>query len=247
MNSIIGIISQRRFQFVGAFVLTLFFAFSSCEFNLPEKKKKELAVITQIKKFYDCTATYEKKEVLGPAGPEDVHILKLQGKVFKEYGKMLEIPASNIALMFYDFLPPANRKFKSLSVQISKGKGAIEKFDFQADELNALISFVIPFHRVMLDIQDRHYHSLSEKFDKDIVQDASPEIVHQRLYELDSTYRTVDAITVHGFIRERSKDGKEEIIKCYGVLHYIKQPIQLQVVYRKSNMKIVMLGFDWNY
>ncbi len=227
------------------FVFTLLILLVSCEVNDPISPNITNG-INRIQEFYNCEVVFDIKKDFDLSGMKKVILVKVKGEVFEEFGQWMEVPASNIAMILHDYMSNDERGFNEMIVELIAPNGKKESFVYSSKELSDLKSYTNLFIDFMVDIQDRRYEAFARKMDPSIFNDVSSEFVHSTLYPVDTLYGSVDDFTFHGAIFRTLKDRKEEVIVSYGVLHYIKQSIQLKAIFKRNNRKLVLMDLNWS-
>lgn len=229
-------------------ILFLTVALISCgssEKSLISISEEESSAVGKVLEFYDgeCHRSigFESKNGV----KEKYFELSMKkSQLIEQYAGMEEMPASNIAHIFYSNLKKDKSKYTHVRVSIERNKAEVFTKSFQVEQLELIDQYLPMLDKVTKGIREEDYESLIQLFDADRLESVTAEILKEYCGSYDEVYGLPIRSQINGF--KALKDDKlgKELIYLIGALEREKQNSPIVLVLNAENGKVLRFLFE---
>lgn len=240
MNSI----SKNQTSIILLFVLISGLVSCSNPF-LTEKEKSALQYITQ---FYGGKCNLSKNISITNGKKEVKATLEISGSehIKQNFSKVITLPLSNIAYIFYSRLDPDKTNYTHIKVSIKHKKGSFSENEYTIDELKKASTYVPALSQAVQDIKNRDYPKLHARFDTTIDTTFNIEKLKAHIHKYEEKYGIIDSVQFQGFAFIK-KDNKlnEPMIIVSGILVCKKTNAPFCLYILRRNKKIWNMKYNF--
>jgi hypothetical protein len=194
-------------------IITVFLLSLSCKDALKLSAREQKGV-EEVLSFYGGECKYSKGFRAGTAGKSNYFELEVSKVEFPDvYENISELPASNIAYLFYKHLDSEKEKYSFIKSVVKFNSGKIFEKEFPVKDLEAVVSKGEVIDRVLGLLRNAKYDEISSQLanNTEIVSYDKGKLI-QEIKRVDAEYGVVKNFHPLGF-RIRSIDGRK-------ILHY---------------------------
>jgi hypothetical protein len=168
-----------------------------------------------------------------------------KSKLISSYSKMPELPASNIAYLFYSNLENEKDKYSFIRVKTNFSEKHSATFDYNAKELIEIETLVKIFKNVASDIKQKKYSHLYSRFEVDSSSVLTAQMIESYCATDDSAYGGISKYQFQGFsFLEPDKESNPEV-HLGGILVRKKTNIPLSVFIDRKTTKVNSIRFQF--
>lgn len=235
-----------------SFILLLFFI--SCENEKPEKKLSSPTEKILTKHINEKNAAQVVVDFYGGEIEVSPGVLMNEGKKEKfiqielkrselaeSYSAMINIPASNIAYLFYNGLQSKAIDYDYIKVLISLNDGSQNMFQFYISEINDLEYFVEILNKVSQLLKSKNTSVLRSLFAPEVTEELNESTLNKYINHQDSIYGTINETQFQGFSILQTEDDNQFIIQLYGIMIRSKENTPICVFIDRNTKDILTI------
>ena len=164
-----------------------------------------------------------------------------KSKIIEQFSSMLELPASNIAYLFYSNLKEEQDNYTEVHVTIKLTKGETYKFIYKSKDLKEIEKFTPILEEVSSKFKSQDIVGILSDFDKEIAKDIDVELFEKTCFKVDSAFGKINKTYFHGFMFTEFTEYKDPIVQLVGIMKREKQDIPLTLYINRKTKKLVSL------
>ena len=164
-----------------------------------------------------------------------------KSKIIEKFSSILELPASNIAYLFYSNLKEEQDNYTEVHVTIKLTKGETHKFIYNSKDLKEIEKFTPILEVVSSKIKSQDIVGLLTDFDKEIAKDIDVELFEKTCIKVDSAFGKINETYFHGFMFTEFTEYKDPIVQLVGIMKREKQDIPLSLYINRKTKKLVSI------
>lgn len=168
-----------------------------------------------------------------------------QSKSLDGFSDMLELPASNIAYLFYSNLNDEQDNYTYIKVKIKLSNGQSHGYYYLVPELKEVETLTPLFKLTFEKIKVKDYPGLLSHFDEAVASDLTPELLEEFCTPNDSALGVVDTAHFHGFAFFERETDKKSMVVLGGILAREKGNTPLTILIGRESKK--MEGFRYEF
>ena len=197
-------------------VLVLFVSLTSCGDLLVTDN--EAAGSMKVVEFYGGKCERSKGFNTGTDENETYFTLALsESDLVNSYAEMLELPASNVAYLFFNELKEEQANYTHVNVELSVPNQLTQEFEFSAKDLKEICQFVPRFDQISKHLKDKEYQEVLGSFSKGDQEILSPSEIDSSCTQVDSAYGEIQETQFQGFsFFENEMDGRS-VVELFGI------------------------------
>lgn len=213
--------------------------FSSCKNAFVTQNEQN--AVQEVLNFYGGICNRSKGFHTKNGNTETYFKLEMEKSALLEsYSGLAELPASNIAYLFYSNLGNEQKNYTHIKVSIKFNNGGIEDFEFSAWRLKQIKEFIPILNSISDDVKYQRYNSLYSKFDPEIAIDLSSDQLKSFCFPQDSAYGLTKQYQFQGFAFFYD-DNNKPLIKLVNFMIREKANTPLIVVLDKKKKTLLTL------
>lgn len=206
----------------------------------------EVEAVQKVIDFYGGECLRHKGFETRNGKTETYFLLEMsQSELIESYSNVLEIPASNIAYLFYSNLKGEQNNYTHVKVKINPSSGKPYEHSFSATDLKEVEKLVQVIQNVSDKIRSKNYEGLLSEFDEEIASSLTMDQLQQFCSEADTTYGDVNATQFQGFSYFDSEEDNRALVHLLGIM--IRQgkntPISLYI--DRHSKRVVTLKYEF--
>jgi len=225
-------------------LILLIVVFTACNNN--GVTEKEVQSVKKALDFYSGICNRIKGFSIKNGVEEKYFELEIsKSKLIESYSNMLEMPASNIAYLFYSNLGNEQSKYNQIKVKINLNNGKSFESAYPAIEIKEVEDFIPMLNDVTLKIKLKDYKGLMSLFDTNIVSGLNENQLKFYCAPIDSAYGEIKESQFQGYAFFNSKTEKREMIHLAGILVRQKSNTPISLFIDRKSKKILTMKFKF--
>lgn len=215
---------------------------ASCGNLLISKTEKE--AVNEVLKFYGGTCNYSFGFATKNGSSEKYFELEIRkSQLVETYSKAPEIPASNIAYLFYKNLKNEQSKYDNIRVKIDLEDGQSHEYKYDALELNEVINTIPILNETSAKIKNQDFIGIFNSFDDSARVGLDENKLKAFLSPYDSAYGTIKQTQFQGFSFLKDEFNNQKIIQLYGVMQRTRENTPITVLVSRLSDKIFLIRY----
>ena len=165
--------------------------------------------------------------------------------------RVIELPASNIAFIFYKNLKNEKSNYTTIKVVIKLKDGRSDNFEYSISQLEIVNQKFNVLTKVSDLIQTKDYSALFKLFDLSVAADLNVKKLEDYCSKMDSDYGKIVKVQFQGFSFFKNSDDpkNKELLHLAGIQQRDKQntPLSVFVDFNKIDIEgsVYTLKFDF--
>lgn len=219
------------------YFLLLSLVLFSCKDALVTNNEKD--AVQKVLNFYGGICNRSKGFTSKNGDMETYFVLEMEkSNLIESYSEILELPASNIAYLFYSNLRNEQKNYTTIKVVLKLENGKAEEFEYSTWKLKQIKKIIPALNSIIDDVKYQNFKNLHTKFDPMIAKDITPEALKDFLFPTDSAYGITKEYQFHGFNYFYDEDNRP-LIELVNVMMREKANTPLIIVLDKKNKTIL--------
>lgn len=167
-----------------------------------------------------------------------------QSQLIESYSSILELPASNIAYLFYSNLGSEQDNYTQVKVKINLSNEQSHEFTYGSEDLKEIEKMTPILQRASEKIKSEDYEGLLSHFDKKLASTLNSNLLKAYCTPYDSAYGKIEETQFQGFTFFETKEDNRPLVQLTGIMirENTNTPITL-VLDRESN-RILTMKYD---
>lgn len=219
--------------------LPLLFLLFACggDMLISDGEKKAMAKVTE---FYGGECGWSKGFEYANGKNEDYFELSLsKSDLLHRYADKIEMPASNIAYLFYTNLGAEQKKYSHIRVKIDLGKEGNYENSFAAKEIKEIVQFT-PYVSLMEQLaKAQDYATIWATFDEEIQRDLSEEKLRAFFQASDSACGPFGTLQFQGYRFYDSEIDSRPMVQLACVVIRSKENTPLSLFFDRKTKKLM--------
>ena len=208
--------------------------------------KKETSAVQEVLNFYGGICNRIKGFSHKNGETENYFKLEMsKSDLLEQYTSMLDIPASNIAYIFYKNLGDEKGKYTHIKVKINLNNGQDHEYKYSTKELKEIQSFEPILLNTPQKVKDQDYTGLIKTFDDSIAMNLTESQLRSLCSSVDSTYGDIKEIQFQGFAFANAESDGKPLIYLAGVMVREKENTQFSLFVNRKNKKLYNLKYKF--
>lgn len=141
-----------------------------------------------------------------------------QSKLIEHYADMLELPASNIAYIFYKNLRKEIDKYSYIKVTINLSSGHNSEYNYSLYKLNEIEELSPIMQSISENVKTKDFEGILSHFDNDIALNLTPEKLNAYCTPYDSAFGKVLRTEFQGFRFFKDEKSKKSMVHIAGIM-----------------------------
>lgn len=227
------------------FIIIIIGLLISCNSSI--KKSKEISAVLSVLNFYDgvCVkntgfsiTNKEKKRLFFELEISNSSLLE-------KHSKNLQIPASNIAYLFYKNVD--KNQYDDIKVKIHLKNGNVSEFTYSTKDINGVIELERTISLINKKIINGEYTEIANYFDSKIKQKLNRKEIEKMFNDYDSIYGKINNIQLQGFSYAAisEDDSPIKLLHLSEVVIRDGHNTKLSLFFNKNSQKLYSISFDW--
>jgi len=168
-----------------------------------------------------------------------------QSQLIESYAKILKLPASNIAYLFYSNLKDEQDNYTHVNVKINLSNGKSHEYSYKAQDLKE-IENLIPFLQTASEkIKSQDYKGLLSQFDKDISSNLSATQLKTYCTSYDSAYGKIEMIQFQGYDFFEGKEDNRPLVNLAGIMIRENNNTPFSLFIDRESRKIITMKYEF--
>jgi hypothetical protein len=206
----------------------------------------ELQAVNGVLEFYGGACKYHKGTVTKKGVTEKFFELEIrESKLIESFSNRLEIPASNIAYLFFSNLKDEQYNYTDVKVKLLINNGKTSAYSYPVGELKEIDQLIPILNRVSQLIKTQSYQALLLEFDT--VPESS--MTFKRLVDICSPiqfkYGLIERVQFQGCAFYERPVDKRPMVHVAGMMIRKKGNVPISLFIDRKSRKIVDLKFQF--
>lgn len=167
-----------------------------------------------------------------------------KSELIEDYATMVDIPASNIAYLFYSSLKEEKEKYTHIKVIINLKNGNSKEFYYSDKELVEIDSFIPMLNTISRNLIKKDYNELVLNYDSIAVPGLNSKDIKNYCEPYDSLYGDVIGMQFQGFNFHEGKNNRE-LVYLAGANMRTKDNIAMSILMDRKSKKLLNLKFGF--
>ena len=168
-----------------------------------------------------------------------------KSKLIESYSDMLELPASNIAYLFYKNLNKEQDNYTYIKVKINLSNGQSSEYNYYADDLKEVEKLTPILQIVSKEIKEGDYDGLLSQFDEKIAANLSVEKLKSYCAPYDSAYGQIDQTQFQGFAFFQGEQDSKPLAHLAGIMIRKKGNTPISLFVDRKSEKVVTMKYKF--
>jgi len=168
-----------------------------------------------------------------------------KSKALEKYSEILEIPASNIAYLFYSNLNDEKKNYTHVKVKINLNNGKQQEFYYPHEDIETMEKFAPILSDISNQFKSQDYEAFFNDFDRDIARNLNMDQIHSLCSEYDSLYGNAIEIQLQGFTFHDSAADNRALLRLFGIMKRKKKNTPISAYIDRNSKKLVGFGFEY--
>ena len=164
-----------------------------------------------------------------------------KSELIESYIDMLDIPASNIAYLFYAGLQSKAIEYDFIKVLIATKNGTQKMFNFYIKDINDVPEYVETLNKISDLLRDKNASSLHSLFNPEIGKELSEATLNQYITSQDSIYGKISETQFQGFSKFETEDDHQLVIQLYGIMIRSKENCPICVFIDRETKEVLTI------
>lgn len=192
-------------------ILISFSLLGSCTSNTVTLTKQEDNGIKEILKVYGGVCKYSTRYSLSTKdGKKRDFIIELsQSNAIEKYARIVEMPSSNIAYLFYKNVSNQEESYNAIKVNIVFNDKTTQTFEYATKTLNLVMQKMISMDNTVNLLKDRKYDELEESIDAETHFKYDKDQLSEKIAGLDARFGNITGYIPMGFRFNKMPNGEE--------------------------------------
>lgn len=232
-------------------ILALFLAVGCTgqESSAPTMSNAEQAAIKKVTDFYGgiCDSQIEIKGDTSSAYSKIMNLEITRSRLMEQYESMLEMPASNIAYLFYKNLSSIDSSYTDVRVKIVLRAGQAYEDQYSVQQLKTIKILEENFNASTYALVNKQYEGFMSYFDSSAVKTygVTATDIGEIYNQISSQATQYKELQMHGFTFLRHPELDIEAVNIAGAIVYANGNVPFTYTMNKANQKLVGLKFEW--
>lgn len=230
------------------FFILISVVFIGCRESGQEKliTQAEVDAVQNVLDFYGGICNRSKGFEIKNGNQLDYFKLSLSGSyLFESYLDKPEMPASNAAYLFYSSLGLDKSKYSEIRVEITFNNGQSVDFSYSTIELEELEKFIPILQGVSVEMKERDYQGLFNRFDLSSNNDLSVEQLEEFSTLYDSLFGTIKKTELHGFAFFDSNLDQRKMVHLAAVVVRKDENTPLSLFIDRKTKKLLSIKHEF--
>ncbi|HLU84829.1 MAG TPA: hypothetical protein VKZ45_05095 [Vicingaceae bacterium] len=168
-----------------------------------------------------------------------------QSELVESYSNMLELPASNIAYLFYSNLNDEQDNYTYVKVKINLSNGQSHEYSYSARDLKEIESLTPLLQSITDKIKAQDYEGLISQFDKNIASNLTSEQLKAYCVPYDSAYGRVDNTQFQGYSFFEGETDNRPLAHIAGIMIRENENTPISLFIDRKSKKVVTMKYDF--
>ena len=224
--------------------ILLIVVFTACNNN--GVTEKEVQSVKKVLDFYGGVCNRIKGFSITNGVKEKYFELEMsKSELIESYSNMLEMPASNVAYLFYSNLGSEQSKYNQIKVKINLNNGKSFESAYPAAEIKEVENFIPVLNDVSLKIKLKDYKGLMLLFDTNLVSGLNENQLKSYCSPSDSAYGKIKETQFQGYAFFKSETDKREMVHLAGILVRQNNNTPISLFIDRKSKKILTMKFKF--
>ena len=168
-----------------------------------------------------------------------------ESRLLDNYSEILEMPASNIAFLFYSNLNSEKDNYTHVKVKINLSNGESYEYKYSVVDLNEILRLTPILQEASNYIKAQNYQELLSLFETDIASTISPSMLKNYCEPYDSIYGLTKHTQFQGYALFTSEKDQRELVQLGGIMTRKKENTAISLFIDRKSMKVVNLKYEF--
>jgi hypothetical protein len=225
-------------------VLLLIGTAVSCSDN--EVTENEATAVDKVLEFYGGTCTRHKETLVKNGVKERHFILEMsESKLIESFSNRLELPASNIAYIFYSNLKDEKVNYSHVKVKINLMNDSIYEHTYKVEEIKEIESLIPILYRVSDLIKERNHEGLFKEFNTKPDSGITIEQLNADCYTYELKYGKVERVQFQGCRFYSRKTDNKPMVQLAGMMIRKRGNLAFSIFIERQSKKITDLKYRY--
>ena len=224
------------------FTLVIVCLIAAC--SSPFVSKNETKAVDKVLEFYGGICNRSKGFNTSDKSNETYFELELsQSKLIETYSTMLQMPASNIAYLFYTNLGTDKNKYTQIRVNIMLDNKEVHKYSYSTKALNEINSLMPNLERINSNIKNYKYNLVLNEFEQEVKNNIDTTELDDYCNRADSAFGLIKSVQFQGYSLIKNED--KEYVQLYSIQIREKENIPFCLLLDRKTKK--MINFKYSF
>ena len=168
-----------------------------------------------------------------------------QSELIESYSNMLELPASNIAYIFYSNLNEEKNNYTHVKVKINLSGGEPYEYSITAEELEEIKVLAPILETTSGLIESQDYEGLLSQFDKEIATGLNAAQLGAYCTPYDSAYGKVETAQFQGYSFFKDNETHRPLVHIVGILKRGRNNTPISLFVDRKTKKVVTMKYEF--
>jgi hypothetical protein len=168
-----------------------------------------------------------------------------KSELIESYSNMLELPASNIAHLFFSNLKNEQDNYSYVKVTINLSGGQSSEYNYTVDDLTELESLTSILQSVAKEIKTKNYRDLLSHFDTSIATTLTAEQLTSYCTPYDSAYGEINKTQFQGYAFFESEDDNRPLAHVAGIMIREKENTPISLFIDRESKKVITMKYEF--
>ena len=168
-----------------------------------------------------------------------------KSEMLEQYSDLLEMPASNIAYIFYSNLDKDKNEYTHIRVRIELEGGETYEGKYPVDQLALIERYIPVLGQVTTTMIEKDYAGLLQLFDDDVAKSLSAEQLNEYCSKYDTALGNPTMSQLQGFSYFQDEKSGKPLVHIAGVLGREKDSSPITLFLNAANGKVRTLKFEY--
>lgn len=170
-----------------------------------------------------------------------VQIELRKSELIESYIDMIDIPASNIAYLFYAGLQSKAIEYDFIKVLIATENGTQKMFNFYIKNITDVPEYIEILNKTSNLLRDKNAAGLHSLFNPEIGKELSEATLKQYINSQDSIYGAISETQFQGFSKFETEDDNQQVIQLYGIMIRSKENCPICVFIDRETKEVLTI------
>jgi hypothetical protein len=168
-----------------------------------------------------------------------------QSELIESYSNMLEMPASNIAYLFYSNLKDEQKNYTLVKVKINLTTGQSHEYSYSAPDLKEMERFTPVLQTVSEKIKAHDYNGLLSQFDTAIASNLTAEQLKIYCSPYDSAYGQVKQVYFQGYAYFEPENENRALVHLAGAMLREKKNTPISLSIDRKTKRVLTMKYEF--
>jgi len=206
----------------------------------------EVDAVESVLSFYGGICNRSKGFEMKNGVTETYFELKMsRSELIESYIEVLEMPASNVAYLFYSNLKDEKENYTHIKVIIQLPDNELEEFYYSVKDLNEISKLTNTLHHLSDNIKSNDYDRLLSLFDDDIAVNMTNLQIEKYCAPYDSLYGKIIRTEFQGFRFFKDETSNTPLVHLAGIMLREKDNTPISIYINRNSKKISTLKYEF--